>query len=239
MDKAKDTIVVKMPGTRKLSETVRKSSQQKNDQLDDIRKPTATDESKVRKSPAVRKPPAIDNTKIRKPPATDRKSPDEQEYRPIGIYKSGRVRKSLNHFDQATDSAFLTHKEQSDLDLAIKLRAEGKITTSGKPFEALIKEELNALRALGVFKVVRFNPQRHSNIRIFNSRFVNKVKGKTTTLYKKSRLVIQAYRDNRKAVILIQSLTIQRSSQCLLITLTLSLFQIPGKRIQIFLRNII
>jgi hypothetical protein len=46
------------------------------------------------------------------------------------------------------------YKEQSDLDLAIKLRAEGKITTSGKPFEALIKEELNALRALGVFKVV-------------------------------------------------------------------------------------
>jgi hypothetical protein len=95
-----------MSGTRKLSETVRKSSQQKNDQLDDIRKPTATDESEVRKSPAVRKPPAIDNTEIRKPPATDRKSLDEQEYRPtgickptIGIRKSGRVRKSLNHFD--------------------------------------------------------------------------------------------------------------------------------------------
>jgi hypothetical protein len=69
-----------MPGTRKLSETVCKSSQQKNDQLDNIRKPTAMDESKVRKSPAIWKPPAMDNTEIRKPLAIDRKSLDEQEY---------------------------------------------------------------------------------------------------------------------------------------------------------------
>jgi hypothetical protein len=131
--------------TCKLSETVRKSSQQKNNQLDNICKPTVINESKVRKSPAIQKPPAIDNTKIHKPPTIDRKSLDEQEYRPIRIYKSGRVYKSLNHFDQATDLIFLTHKEQSDLDLAIKLRVEGKITTSGKPFKALIKEELNAL----------------------------------------------------------------------------------------------
>jgi hypothetical protein len=85
---------------------------------------------------------------------------------------------------------FLTHKEQSDLDLAIKLRAEGKITTSGKPFEASIKKELNTLRALGVFKVVKFNLSKYNNIRIFNSRFINEIKAKTTTLFKKSRLVI-------------------------------------------------
>jgi hypothetical protein len=77
MDEAKDIIVVEMPGTRKLFETVCKSSQQKNDQLDDICKPTAIDESEVRKSPAVWKPPAIDNIKIRKPPATDCKSLDK------------------------------------------------------------------------------------------------------------------------------------------------------------------
>jgi hypothetical protein len=117
------------------------------------------------------------------------------------------------------DSAFLTHKEQLDWDLTTKLRAEGKITTFGEPFEASIKEELDALRALGVFKIVEFDPQRHSNIRIFNSRFVNEVKGKTTTLYKKSRLVIQAYNNDGKAVILTQSPIIQRSSQRLLIAI--------------------
>ena len=96
----------------------------------------------------------------------------------------------------------MTHKEQSDFDLAIKLRAEGKIKTSGDPFEASIKEELKALRASGVFKIVEFDPYKHGNIRIFNSRFVNEIKGKTTTPYEKSRLVIQAYSDDSKAVIL-------------------------------------
>jgi hypothetical protein len=84
----------------------------------------------------------------------------------------------------------MTYKEQSNFDLAIKLRAEGKIKTSGDPFKASIKEELKALRALGVFKIVEFNPCKHGNICIFNLRFVNKIKGKTTILYEKSRLVI-------------------------------------------------
>ena len=96
----------------------------------------------------------------------------------------------------------MTHKEQSDFDLAIKLRAEGKIKTSGDLFEAFIKEELKALRASGVFKIVKFDPCKHGNIRIFNSRFVNEIKGKTTILYEKSKLVIQAYSDDGKAVIL-------------------------------------
>jgi hypothetical protein len=96
----------------------------------------------------------------------------------------------------------MTHKEQSDFDLAIKLRAKEKIKTSGDPFEASIKEELKALRVLRVFKIVEFDPCKHSNIHIFNSRFINEIKGKTTILYKKSRLVIQAYSDDGKAVIL-------------------------------------
>ena len=94
-----------------------------------------------------------------------------------------------------------------------------------------MKEELDALRALRVFKVVQFDLQKHGNTRIFNSRFVNEIKGKTTTPYEKSRLVIQVYGDNGKAVILTQSPTIQRSSQRLVIALAPSLIQIPGKQI--------
>ena len=52
----------------------------------------------------------------------------------------------------------MTHKEQSDWDLALNLRAEGKITTPGELFEASMKEELDALQASGVFKVVEFDP---------------------------------------------------------------------------------
>ncbi len=130
--------------TREPSESVRDRIQPQDDQVHGIRKPAATDDSE-----------------IREPPATDQKSPDDQEYRPTGIRKppveirrSGRARKSPNHPDQLTSSVFLTHKEQSDLDLAIKLRAEGKIKARGELFKTLIKEELNTLRALGVFKVV-------------------------------------------------------------------------------------
>ena len=101
-----------------------------------------------------------------------------------------------------------------------------------------MKEELDALRALRVFKVVQFDLQKHGNTRIFNSRFVNEIKGKTTTPYEKSRLVIQVYGDNGKAVILTQSPTIQRSSQRLVIALAPSLIQIPGKQIQLSLRDI-
>jgi len=43
-------------------------------------------------------------------------------------------------------------------------------------------------------------------------------------LYEKSRLVIQAYNNNRKEVIFIQSLTIQRASQQVIAALVLSLF---------------
>ncbi|KAF2025958.1 hypothetical protein EK21DRAFT_103538 [Setomelanomma holmii] len=82
--------------------------------------------------------------------------------------------------------AYITKKEQDDLELAIKLRNDRVITTSGAPFEAL-----------------------HSRVRIFKSRLVREVKGKTTKLYKKSRL----------EAILTQSPTIQRCSQRLIMSL--------------------
>jgi hypothetical protein len=43
----------------------------------------------------------------------------------------------------------------------------------------------------------------HSGVRIFNSRLVNEVKGKATnTSFEKSKLVIQAYNDEGKELIL-------------------------------------
>ena len=56
---------------------------------------------------------------------------------------------------------------------------------------------------------------------------MNKVKGKSTdSPYEKSRLVIQAYNDEGKEVILTQSPTIQRASQRLVIALAPSLAKI-------------
>ena len=66
--------------------------------------------------------------------------------------------------------------------------------------------------ASNVFKIVKYDPVKYSGIKIFNSRVVNEVKGKTTAPFEKSRLVIQAYDNAGKEVILTQSPTIQCAS---------------------------
>ncbi|KAI0998668.1 hypothetical protein K3495_g9527 [Podosphaera aphanis] len=57
-------------------------------------------------------------------------------------------------------------------------------------------------------------------MRIFNSRFVDEIKGKgTDSPYEKSRLVIQAHNDWGKEFVSTQSPTAQRSSQRLLLAI--------------------
>jgi hypothetical protein len=66
------------------------------------------------------------------------------------------------------------------------------------------KQEIDGLITRGMFNFEQYNPTKHQDIRIFKSRIINKIKGKTTNiLYKKSRLVIQAYNNNKKEVIFI------------------------------------
>ena len=73
--------------------------------------------------------------------------------------------------------------------------------------------EIEGLITKGVFRFEEYDAQKYTGIRIFNSRLVNEVKGKATNkLFEKSRLVIQAYNDEGKEVILTQSPIIQRMS---------------------------
>jgi hypothetical protein len=46
---------------------------------------------------------------------------------------------------------FIISKEQANIALILKLRKEGKITTSRALFEALIKQEVDGLTRRGVF----------------------------------------------------------------------------------------
>jgi hypothetical protein len=133
------------------------------------------------------------------------------------------------------DEVFLTRKEQSDLDLSRTMRAAGKITSPGFSFEESQQKEIDGLIARGVFEFVRYDPRQHRG-RIFNSRLVNEIKGKTTEApYEKSRLVIQAYNDAGKEQILTQSPTIQRISQRLILAIYPSLVR---KGLSIFIRDI-
>lgn len=84
-------------------------------------------------------------------------------------------------------------------------------------FTASRQKELNGLLEKGVFKVVKLTDV-PSGVRLFNSRFVDEVKHPgTDKAYEKSRLVVQAYNDHEKELVLTQSPTIQRISQRLIL----------------------
>jgi hypothetical protein len=132
----------------------------------------------------------------------------------------------------------MTSKEESDLQLVLKLCKKGLITTPGSLFEVSQKQEINNLIARGIFQFEQYNPTKYQGIRIFNSRIINKIKNKATNIpYKKSRLVIQAYNNNRKEVILTQSPTIQRASQRVIVILVFLVIQLK-KNMSLWFRDI-
>jgi hypothetical protein len=137
---------------------------------------------------------------------------------------------------QDVTMALMTNKERADMELSIKLRNDGVITTPGLPFDQSRNEEIEGLIARGVFDFVQYDPSKHAGIRIFNSRLVNEIKGKATaTPFEKSRLVIQAYNDEGKGMILTQSPTIQRASQRIIVALAPSLSE---RNISLSIRDI-
>lgn len=155
---------------------------------------------------------------------------DEQPRR-----RRGRPKGSKNKPKTPPTTAYLAQREQDDLALARQLRAAGKITTSGGPFELSTKAEIDALITRGVFRFEIYHPEKHGGVRIFKSRIVNEVKGKTTQPYEKSRLVVQGYNDAGKKVVLTQSPTIQRASQRVIMTLAPSLI---ARGMTLWLRDI-
>ena len=97
------------------------------------------------------------------------------------------------------------------------------------------QKEISGLLEKGVFKVVNPNDVL-PNARVFNSRFVDEIKNVgTDKAFEKSRLIIQAYNDQEKGLVLTQSPTIQRVSQRLLICLAAMFLD---KNTKIYLRDI-
>lgn len=115
-------------------------------------------------------------------------------------------------------TTFLTSKEKLDRELVKELRSHGVITTKGQPFQLSRNKEIEGLIEKGVFKFVPYESSKMDGVRLFNSRFVDEVKGKGTSHpYEKSRLVVQVYNDEGKHDILTQSPKIQRCSQRLIL----------------------
>jgi hypothetical protein len=104
-----------------------------------------------------------------------------------------------------------------------------------QPFAESRQKELNGLLEKGVFEIVDLNDVPEGT-RIFNSRFVDEIKDQgTDKAFEKSRLVVQAYKDTEKGMVLMQSPTIQRVSQRLILAFTAMLL---NAEIGLYLRDI-
>jgi Reverse transcriptase (RNA-dependent DNA polymerase) len=109
------------------------------------------------------------------------------------------------------------------------------LTKPSLPFVESRRKEINGLLERGVFEIVNKSSV-PDGVRIFNSRFVDEVKNPgTSQAFEKSRLVVQAYNDTEKSLILTQSPTIQRASQRLLLAITAILH---NDDIKLYLRDI-
>ena len=86
-------------------------------------------------------------------------------------------------------------------------------------FRASRLKEVQGLVDNGVFETIAPTT---TNVRIFGARFVDEVKHQGTgKAFDKSRLVVQAYKDTEKSMVLTQSPIIQRMSQRLLLCLAM------------------
>jgi hypothetical protein len=85
----------------------------------------------------------------------------------------------------------------------IKLREKGIITTLRLLFKQSQTKKIEGLIIKSVFEFIQYNLSQYASVRIFNSQLVNKVKGKATDMpFEKSRLVVQAYNNKGKKIIL-------------------------------------
>ena len=82
-------------------------------------------------------------------------------------------------------------------------------------------KKINNLLEKSVFKVISISEVPKS-IRIFNSHFVDKIKNiGAATAFEKFRLVVQAYNNHGKKMVLTQIPTIQQMSQRLILALSM------------------
>ena len=111
----------------------------------------------------------------------------------------------------------------SDVSIYLQEEEDAPIFQSLTPqFRASRQKELTGLLEKGVFEITKLAnvPQ---GVRLFNSRFVDEVKNAgTNEAFEKSRLVVQAYNDLEKELVLTQSPTIRT---CLLKLVTCSSYQ--------------
>jgi hypothetical protein len=95
------------------------------------------------------------------------------------------------------------------------------------------RKEINDLLKRQIFEIIIIS-EVLKNVRIFNSRFVDEIKhSDISQAYEKFRLMVQAYNDHEKTLMLTQAFTIQRMSQRIILVIIASM-----NDCHLYLRNI-
>ncbi len=116
----------------------------------------------------------------------------------------------------------LSRRYQNIADITVFLQDDQSSSDVNLTFVESRKKEINGLLEKRVFELITLD-QVFENVRIFNSRFVDEIKHSgISQAFEKSRLVVQAYNDQEKDLVLTQVLTIQRMSQRIILVIASS-----------------
>jgi hypothetical protein len=117
---------------------------------------------------------------------------------------------------------------------AVAFKFDSIVHIALSQFAAFRQKKINDLIEKDVFQSVKTDDVSF-NVRIFNSRFVNEIKHlDIDKAFEKSRLVVQTFNDQNKNLVLIQSSTIQRVNQRLIVCLI-----VVFSKMNLYLRDII
>jgi hypothetical protein len=138
-------------------------------------------------------------------------------------------------FIRFTRARHLSLRYQNFADITVFLQNEvdsSLVSTFTSTFADSRRKEINDLLKRQVFEIIIISKVL-KNVRIFNFRFVDEIKHfDISQAYEKSRLVIQAYNDHEKTLMLTQEFTIQRMSQRIILVIAASINH------RLYLRNI-
>lgn len=160
-------------------------------------------------------PPPTPDTNITQKPADepDRRNPARQRRLPYNLAGADVTLYLHDHNETPQDFDVFAYTRQA-------------------PFTESRAAEINGLIEKGVFEIVPLSAV-PAGTRLFTSRFVDQIKAPGTPKeHEKSRLVVRAYQDHEKERVLVQSPTIQRASQRLILALAATL------RYGLYLRDI-
>jgi hypothetical protein len=145
---------------------------------------------------------------------------DNQDPAPEISPRPTRARRlPLRYQNFADITVFLQDEDDSSPIFTLNLSSTSAPTPT---FAESRRKEINGLLERQVFELTTIS-EVPKDVRIFNSRFVDEIKHPgTPQAYEKSRLVVQAYNDHEKTLVLTQAPTIQRMSQRIILAIAAS-----------------